>query len=74
MRGSYQYRERDYAFGNRCLTLRTTLGLTQGALAKLLGVTERAIQSWEGGSSYPKVESLKRFIELGVQGRAFAAS
>lgn len=74
MRGSYQYRERDYAFGNRCLTLRTTLGLTQGALAKLLGVTERAIQSWEGGSSYPKVESLKRFIELGVQRRAFAAS
>ena len=73
MKSTYQYRERDYAFGNLCVTLRTAIGVTQGELARLLGVTERAIQTWEGGSSYPKVNSLKRFIEVCVQHQAFAA-
>jgi transcriptional regulator with XRE-family HTH domain len=72
MKSTYQYRERDYTFGNLCLTLRTAIGLTQGDLARLLRVNERTIQAWEGGSSYPKVDVLKRFIELCVQHRAFA--
>lgn len=72
MKSTYSYRERDYTFGNLCLTLRTAIGITQGELAQLLGVTGRAIQTWEGGSSYPKVDRLKRFIELCVQHRAFA--
>jgi transcriptional regulator with XRE-family HTH domain len=73
MKSTYQYRERDYTFGNLCVTLRTAIGVTQGELARLLGVTERAIQTWEGGNSYPKVGSLKRFIEVCVQHQAFAA-
>jgi transcriptional regulator with XRE-family HTH domain len=73
MKGSYQYRKRDYGFGNLCLTLRTAIGVTQGELAHLLGVTERTIQTWEGGSSYPKIDRLKHFIELCVQHQAFAA-
>ncbi len=73
MKSSYQYRERDYTFGNLCVTLRTAIGVTQGELARLLGVNERTIQAWEGGSSYPKVDSLKRFIELCVQHQAFTA-
>ena len=56
MKSSYQYRKRDYGFGNLCLTLRTAIGVTQGELAHLLGVTERTIQTWEGGSSYPKID------------------
>ena len=67
------YRERDYAFGQMMLTLRTTIGLTQAGLANLLGVSQRAVAEWEGGSSYPKAEHLKTFIELCVQGSAFAA-
>src|SRR5690242_5147318 len=72
MKSTYHYRERDYTFGNLCVTLRTAIGVTQGELARLLGVTERAIQTWEGGTSYPKVDSLKRFIEVCVQRRVFA--
>ena len=30
MRSTYRYRERDYTFGNLCVTLRTAIGVTQG--------------------------------------------
>jgi DNA-binding transcriptional regulator YiaG len=53
--------------------LRTAVGLTQGELARLLGVTERALQAWEGGSSYPRGERLKRFIALCVHYQAWTA-
>jgi hypothetical protein len=33
------YGERDYAFGQLILTLRTTIGLTQASLGDLLGVS-----------------------------------
>ncbi len=74
MRSSYHYRERDYDFGNLCLTLRTRMGITQSELVKLLGVTERTLQTWEGGESYPKVESLKRLITVCVQHHVFEPS
>jgi WD40 repeat protein/transcriptional regulator with XRE-family HTH domain len=74
MKSAYQYRERDYAFGNLCLTLRTRIGVAQGELALLLKASERTIQAWEAGESYPKVDRLKRFIELCVQRHAFSAS
>jgi transcriptional regulator with XRE-family HTH domain len=67
------YGERDYTFGQRMLTLRTTLGLTQAGLAERLGVSRRAVAEWEAGSSYPKAERLKELIELGVRASAFAA-
>src|SRR3989440_10131996 len=70
---SYWYRERDYAFGQLVLTLRTTLGLTQAGLAEPLGGSRRAVAGWEGGLSYPKAERLKAFIALCVQQHAFAA-
>ena len=69
----YSYRERDYAFGQLMLTLRTTIGLTQAGLAERLGVSRRAVAEWEGGLSYPKAERLKQLITLGVPQRAFAA-
>ena len=70
---SYSYRERDYAFGQLVLTLRTTLGLTQAGLAEPLGVSRRAVAEWEGGLSYPKAERLTAFIALCVQQHAFVA-
>ena len=67
----YSYGERDYAFGQLILTLRTSIGLTQAGLAERLGVSRRAVAEWEGGLSYPKAERLKQLIELGVQQKAF---
>ena len=69
---NYSYEERDYAFGQLVLTLRTTIGLTQAALGELLGVSRRAVAEWEGGLSYPKAERLKQLITLGMQQQAFA--
>lgn len=65
------YGERDYAFGQVMLTLRTNIGLTQAGLAALLHVSRRAVAEWEAGSSYPSVDHLKRLIALGAQQRAF---
>jgi transcriptional regulator with XRE-family HTH domain len=67
------YGERDYAFGQRILTLRTQLGLTQTGLAELLHVSRRAVTEWEAGSNYPKAEHLQQLIALGVQQQAFPA-
>src|SRR2546428_13268822 len=67
------YGERDYAFGQLVLTLRTTIGLTQAGLGERLGVSRRAVAEWEGGLSYPKAERLQQLIALGVQQQAFAA-
>src|SRR5437899_194755 len=60
------YGERDYAFGQSMLTLRTTLGLTQAELADRLDVSRRAVGEWEVGSSYPKAEHLKALRRLAV--------
>ena len=65
------YGERDYAFGQLMLTLRTTIGLTQANLGDLLGVSRRAVGEWEAGLSYPKAERLKALIELGVRASAW---
>jgi transcriptional regulator with XRE-family HTH domain len=67
------YGERDYAFGQLMLTLRTTIGLTQAGLDDRLGISRRAVAEWEAGSSYPKFERLKGLIELGMRASAFAA-
>jgi len=67
------YGERDYAFGQMILTLRTNIGLTQAGLAELLHVSRRAVAEWEAGSAYPKAEHLKAFLALCVQQQAFPA-
>ena len=65
----YPYGERDYAFGQLMLTLRTAIGLPQAGMAERLGVSQRAVAGWETGSSYPKAERLKQLIELGMEPR-----
>jgi len=67
------YRERDYAFGQVMLTVRTRLGLTQSELADLLGVGRRAVIDWEGGLTYPTVDHLKHFVVLAIERQAFPA-
>jgi len=67
------YGERDYAFGQRILTLRTQIGLTQTGLAERLHISRRAVTEWEAGSSYPKTAHLQTLITLGVRASAFSA-
>src|SRR5258708_5927389 len=67
------YRERDYAFGQLMLTVRTKLTLTQTELADLLGVRRRAVIDWEGGLTYPNVDHLKHFVALAIERQAFPA-
>src|SRR4051812_35946117 len=62
-----------YEFGQRMLTLREVLGLTQMALAELLGVSRRTVGSWELGTKYPSAPHLKHFIALVVGQQAFPA-
>src|SRR6266852_2842567 len=70
---SSSYGERDYAFGQMMLTLRTHIGLTQAGLAELLHVSRRAVAEWGAGSAYPKAERLKELIALGMQQQVFPA-
>src|SRR5262249_17924289 len=65
--------ERDYAFGQKMLTLRTSIGLTQEGLAALLGITRRAIGRWEAGETYPKASHLKAMLSFALDQRAFPA-
>src|SRR5437868_8330812 len=67
------YGERDYAFGQAMLTLRTTLGLTQAGLAEFLGVSRKAVGGWESGGSYPKASHLKALLTLAIQQGTFPA-
>jgi len=67
------YGERDYAFGQRMFTLRTSIKLTQAALAERLGVSRQTVVEWEAGSSYPTAERLQQLIALGVRTSAFPA-
>src|SRR2546426_3116653 len=65
------YRERDYAFGQLILTLRSAIGLTQAGLSDHLGISPRAVGEWEAGSSYPKATHLKALIALAVKEQVF---
>jgi WD40 repeat protein/transcriptional regulator with XRE-family HTH domain len=67
------YGERDSALGQRLLTLRTRLGLTQAELGQRLQVSSRAVGEWEAGSSSPRPERLKAFIALALLQHAFAS-
>ena len=61
------YGERDYAFGQLILALRSAIGLTQAGLSDQLGISKRAVGEWEAGSSYPKATHLKALIALAVK-------
>jgi WD40 repeat protein/transcriptional regulator with XRE-family HTH domain len=67
------YGERDYAFGQRLLSLRSAIGLTQAELASHLGVSRKAVGGWEAGESYPKAAHLKALLTLCVRQQVFPA-
>src|SRR3989441_2789510 len=65
------YRERDYAFGQLILSLRSAIGLTQAGLSDQLGISKRAVGEWEAGSNYPKATHLQALIALAVKEQVF---
>ncbi len=67
------YGEPDYVFGQRILTLRTSIGVTQEGLATLLSVSRKAIGRWEAGETHPKAAHLQALLVLAWQQGAFVA-
>src|SRR5260370_16926859 len=55
------------------LTLREKAGLVQAEVASVLGVSERAIRHWEGGTAFPTTDNLKKLIELYLYHEAFVS-
>src|SRR3989442_4750295 len=53
------YGERDYAFGQRILTLRTQIGLTQAGLAELLHVSRRAVTEQQAFPAEREAEEIR---------------
>ena len=54
----------DYAFGKKILELRTQLNLSQTELAKMLGVTNKAVSKWETGKSKPTTNVIRKLAAL----------
>ena len=64
--------KRENAFGRSCAQLRKSMGLTQRAIGRFLGISEQAIQRWEHDVYFPTREHLERLLVLGLQRHAFA--
>ena len=54
----------DYAFGNKILEFRTQLHLSQTELAKLVGVTNKAVSKWETGKAKPTTAVIRKLAAL----------
>lgn len=67
-----RYKLKDNRFGLQALTLREKAGLTQAEVARVLGVSERTIGHWEGGTAYPTTTNLKELIKLYLYHGAFS--
>jgi WD40 repeat protein/transcriptional regulator with XRE-family HTH domain len=66
-----RYKLKDNRFGLLALTLREKAGLVQTEVASTLGVSERTIGHWEGGTAYPTTANLKELIKLYLHNGAF---
>lgn len=54
----------DYNFGNKIMEFRTQLNLSQAELAKLVGVTNKAVSKWETGKSKPTTNTIRKLAAL----------
>lgn len=52
------------AFSDNLQFLRSRQGQTQEQLAEVLEVTRQSVSKWEGGQSYPEMDTLLRICEL----------
>lgn len=54
----------DHKFGNKLYELRKQAGLTQRALAHLLGVSDKAVSKWENGGAKPTTQTIRKLAEI----------
>ena len=52
-----------YDFGNKLYALRTEKNLTQKELAKILGVSDKAVSKWETGEAMPRLKTLQAIAD-----------
>ncbi len=66
------YKPRDFDFAHQLAILRRRTRLTQEEVALRIGVTEKSIRNWEGGTNYPTELNLRKMIELYLDNDVFA--
>ncbi len=69
----HYYKLRDFDFAQQLVALRKRAGLTQEDVALRIGLSEKAIRNWEGGSNYPKELNLRKLIEMYLGKNVFAS-
>ena len=52
------------AFSDNLQYLRTKAEMTQEQLAETLNVSRQSVSKWEGGQSFPEMETLLRLCDL----------
>lgn len=54
----------DYKFGNLIYEKRKLAGLSQSQVARLIGVSDKAVSKWENGRAKPSTEALRKLAAL----------
>ena len=54
----------DFKFGNYMYKKRMESGLSQSQVARLLGISDKAVSKWENGKAKPRTATLRRLAEL----------
>ena len=54
----------DHKFGNLLYERRRLAGLSQSQVARLVGVSDKAVSKWENGKAKPSTDALRRLAAL----------
>ncbi len=54
----------DYRFGNYLFEKRKLAGLSQSQVARLIGVSDKAVSKWENGKAKPATDTLRKLAHL----------
>ena len=58
---------KNYEFANRIYKLRTSQGLSQKELSKVLNISNKAISKWETAEAMPSIDMLEKLSEIFLQ-------
>jgi transcriptional regulator with XRE-family HTH domain len=62
-REEFEKREPEYRIAREILATRRSVGISQQALAKLIGTSQSRISKWERGEELPRIDNLQRIAE-----------